>query len=186
MRFALVGKIDVNRDGRDDRTELKRMIMEAGGTVEFDLPPADVGKEYGKLSPRIDWYITDDRIPLRDTYKPKTASVEVAQDALNKKVGAVIKEARLDGIRPMTIERLLAFLGYDISAPVLGRTESVDVNSMRRLTSPRRTGEASITKPAIDATKDQAKPDDSMPDADAADSKKKAATKKDDDAGSGN
>ena len=26
MRFALVGKIDVNRDGRDDRQELKRMI----------------------------------------------------------------------------------------------------------------------------------------------------------------
>ncbi len=31
MRFALVGKIDVNRDGRDDREELKRMIQEAGG-----------------------------------------------------------------------------------------------------------------------------------------------------------
>ena len=31
MRFALVGKMDVNRDGRDDREELKRMIQEAGG-----------------------------------------------------------------------------------------------------------------------------------------------------------
>ena len=38
-RFALVGKIDVNRDGRDDREELKRMIQEAGGVVDFDLPP---------------------------------------------------------------------------------------------------------------------------------------------------
>jgi hypothetical protein len=115
MRFALVGKIDVNRDGRDDRQELKRMISEAGGTVDFDLPPADLGKETGTLSPRIDWYITDDRMPLRDTYANKSASAEVAQEVLNKRVGAVTKEARLNGIRPMTIERLLAFLGYDMN-----------------------------------------------------------------------
>ena len=51
MRFALIGKMDVNRDGRDDRDELKRMIQEAGGVVEFDLPPADVGKETGTLTP---------------------------------------------------------------------------------------------------------------------------------------
>ena len=50
MRFALVGKIDVNRDGKDDRAELKRMIEEGGGTVDFDLPPADLGKETGTLT----------------------------------------------------------------------------------------------------------------------------------------
>ena len=31
MRIALVGKIDINRDGRDDRADLKRMIEGAGG-----------------------------------------------------------------------------------------------------------------------------------------------------------
>jgi hypothetical protein len=137
MRFALVGKIDVNRDSKDDRAELKRMIQEAGGTVDFDLPPSDLGKETGVLSPRIDWYVTDDRIPLRDTFAAKGQAVEVAQEALNKRVGAVIKEARLNGIRPMTIERLLAFLGYDMNTPVLGRVEAVNDSAMRRLTSPR-------------------------------------------------
>ena len=43
------------------------MIEEAGGIVDFDLPPADLGKETGTLTPRIDWYVTDDRMPLRDT-----------------------------------------------------------------------------------------------------------------------
>src|SRR5271165_3127392 len=38
MRFALIGKIDVNRDGKDDRLDLKRMIEEAGGIVDYDLP----------------------------------------------------------------------------------------------------------------------------------------------------
>ncbi len=67
-RFALVGKIDVNRDGRDDREELKRMIKEAGGVVDFDLPPLEVGKETGKLTPRIDWYVIDDRMPFHEVY----------------------------------------------------------------------------------------------------------------------
>ena len=47
MRFALVGKMDVNRDGRDDRQELRRMIEEAGGSVDFDLPPATDGEGGG-------------------------------------------------------------------------------------------------------------------------------------------
>jgi hypothetical protein len=98
-RFALVGKIDVNRDGKDDRDELTRMIKEAGGTVDFDLPPPEVGKVTGTLSPRIDWYVTDARPPLERGPFPTQMS-------------SVIKEARFDGIRPMPIERLLAFLGY--------------------------------------------------------------------------
>ena len=176
MRFALVGKIDVNRDGRDDRAELKRMIEEAGGTVDFDLPPPDLGKETGSLSPRIDWYITDDRMPLRDTYTGQSAGIEVAQDKLNARVGAVVKEARLNGIRPMTIERLLAFLGYDMSTPILGRVEGLDNNAMRRITAPRRptdftpkaTTEASKAAPKADDEMDQPKPA----------AKKKAAPKK--------
>jgi hypothetical protein len=156
MRFALVGKIDVNRDSKDDRAELKRMIQEAGGTVDFDLPPADLGKETGVLSPRIDWYVTDDRIPLRDTFAAKGQAVEVAQEALNKRVGAVIKEARLNGIRPMTIERLLAFLGYDMNTPILGRVEAVNESAMRRLTSPRR--QTDMTKPAAPGGEPAVKP----------------------------
>ena len=103
-RFALVGKIDVNRDGKDDRGELKRMIEEAGGVIDFDLPPPDAGKEIGMLSPRIDWYVTDFRGPLREPTAPLAP--------LPNRMRTVLKEARLDGIRPMTIERLLADLGY--------------------------------------------------------------------------
>ena len=98
-RFALIGKIDVNRDGRDDRDELKRVIDEAGGVVEFDLPPPDVGKETGRLVPRIDWYVTDVR-PVSQ------------KELVPSRIGQVIREARLDGIRPMPIERLQALFGY--------------------------------------------------------------------------
>ena len=32
-------------------------------------------------------------------------------------MGEVIKEARMSGIRPMPIERLLVYLGYDMNSP---------------------------------------------------------------------
>ncbi len=146
MRFALVGKMDVNRDGRDDREELKRMIQEAGGVVDFDLPPLDVGKETGTLSPRIDWYVIDDRMPIRDAYQREVGRLTSSQASkLERRVGEVIKEARLNGIRPMPIERLLAFLGYDMNAPIIGRAEAVNpgaLNASHRSAASDRGGQA--------------------------------------------
>jgi hypothetical protein len=144
MRFALVGKMDVNRDDR--------MIQEAGGVVDYDLPPAEVGKETGTLSPRIDWYIIDKRTPLRQVFNEKSAENETRKAALDKKMGEVIKEARANGIRPMLIERLLAYLGYDMNAPVVGRAEGIDNNAMRRLTGTRRPSQPA-TKAAGTTTK---------------------------------
>jgi hypothetical protein len=126
MRFALVGKVDLNRDGKDDRDELKRLIQEVGGVIDFDLPAPDVGKETGTLSPRIDWYVIDDRTP----------SQEVGS-SLKKRTGEVIKEARVNGTRPMPIGRLLAFLGYGMSQPAMARFETVDKGGIRPATGPR-------------------------------------------------
>jgi hypothetical protein len=151
-RFALIGKMDVNRDGRDDRQELKRMIEDAGGIVDFDLPPPWVGKETGKLTPRIDWYVTDERMPFRDVYLSRSEPVMQMESEMKRRIGEVIKEARLDGIRPMPIERLLSFLGYDINTPVLGRSEAISSDAIRRLTAPRRpttAGGAAATTPAV-------------------------------------
>ena len=39
LLFALIGKIDINRDGKDDRADLIRMIEASGGKVDYDLPP---------------------------------------------------------------------------------------------------------------------------------------------------
>src|SRR5262249_25517791 len=86
-RFALVGKMDVNRDGRDDRQELKRMIQEAGGVVDFDLPPGDLGKPMGEVTPRIDWYVIDDRLPFRDVFA-KQSDATVAQAAKDQKAAS--------------------------------------------------------------------------------------------------
>lgn len=158
MRFALIGKLDVNRDSRDDREELKRMIREAGGVVEYDLPPLDLGKETGSLSPRIDWYVTDERDPIRATFTHQSDSAVAQETKLKQRVGEVTKEARLNGIRPMTIGKLLAYLGYDMNESIIGRTEAVDQNAMRRLTEKRRVPEAQ-PKATAPAAKNDAEPE---------------------------
>ena len=66
----------------------------------------------------------------------------------------------------MTIERLLAFLGYDMNCPVVGRSEAVDDDAMRRLTAPRRAS-SRHAKAASDAAKADAKADDEMKDEEA-------------------
>jgi hypothetical protein len=164
VKFALVGKMDVNRDSKDDREELKRMIAEAGGEVAYDLPPPEYGKETGTLSPEIDWYVIDLRMPLRGTYEHQSDANLAQLTKFQTRVGEVQKEARSNGIRPLTIERLLAYLGYDMNAPIIGRAEAVDEKSLRRLVSPRRPAEP-VTKPASETPKSEAKPDADKPDA---------------------
>ncbi len=180
-RFALVGKMDANRDGRDDREELKRMIQEAGGVVDFDLPPPWVGKETGKLSPRIDWYVIDDRMPLRDVFRARSEPQLKDEATLNERVGKVIQEARIVGIRPMPIGRLLSYLGYEMNTPVVGRTEAVNESAYRRLTAKKpqvnlNTGAA--TKPAAGAEAAEEKPAEDNPPADETPRKKGATPKK--------
>ncbi len=92
----------------------------------------------------------------------------------------------MNGIRPMTIERLLAFLGYDMNTPIVGRVEAVNANAMRRLTSPRRNTEAAkaasdTTKAAPKAASDEMNEEKPATKKDA--TKKEAAKKADDDAG---
>ena len=166
MRFALIGKIDVNRDGKDDRQDLKRMIEEAGGIVDYDLPPPNHGKESGKLTARISWYVTDDRMPLRGVFEARTDAGVAAQTLFEKRYGQVIKEARSEGIRPMPLGHLLAYFGYEMGTPVVGRTEAIDPAAMLRLAQPRK--KAAESKIETDRSKAAAEPANAKPEADAA------------------
>lgn len=151
MQFALLGKIDVNRDGKDDRDDLKRMIHEAGGEVVYDLPPPELGKESGELTPRIAWYVTDDRQPLREVFSNQEEATLTQQANFDKKFGEMVKEARSFGIRPITIGRLLAYLGYEMGAPVIGRAEAVNTSGLHRLTEKRTNGQEQPKQPQADA-----------------------------------
>ena len=152
-RFALIGKIDVNRDGKDDREDLKRMIAAAGGVVDFDLPPPGSGEVSGKLTGKDEWYVIDERPPYHEVYGKSGATPSENADFLKKQTEA-IREARLDGVRPMPIERLLPYLGYDMHAPIIGRSEATDKETLRRILAPKPTNRSAApaaAKPADEA-----------------------------------
>lgn len=157
-RFGLVGLIDINRDGIDDRADLIRMIEQSGGLIEFDLPPpsADVipgqkavarayardgqptppktGRAVGELSSKLRFYVIDERGAY---YRNKSSSVvpTAEDDRFLKEVSDAKTSARDNGVRPIPIDRLLAYFGYNSykSLPPVGRAESQNKAASRAL-----------------------------------------------------
>jgi hypothetical protein len=144
--FALIGKIDVDRDGKDDRDNLKRMILAAGGEVAFDLPPPGAGTRSGELTPDIDWYVLDDRGAFRPGTEANAGASAEEEAKFQKEQSAALTEARLAGIRPIRISRLLDYLGYTFGQPGTGRVEGRDRQAIQKLLNPR-----GIQRPAAGA-----------------------------------
>ncbi len=173
QRFALVGKIDINRDGRDDRNDLIRLIEQSGGLVEYDLPPPGVdrtpgrlavertyarlgeqvpaatGRASGKITPLCRAYILDNRAPLNASPTRAKESLTPEYEAFSKEVGEATKDARSNGVPPMPVERLLTQLGY--SAPVggfvPGNVEMRNRASIKQLIKPRPAPAGATTPP---------------------------------------
>lgn len=134
-RFALIGKIDINRDGVDDRADLKRMIQAAGGAIDYDLPPPGRGQESGKISGLTSWYVLDDRTPIRGATNVPKGEGEDSNAFLDRRSKA-LEQAHRSGVRPIAIERLLAQLGYTHNAATPGQVEALDAKAIQSLTNP--------------------------------------------------
>jgi hypothetical protein len=145
QRFALIGKIDMNRDGRDDRDDMKRMIEGAGGIVEYDLPPPGAGRESGRLTSLCSYYVQDERLPLA-SQKVSRAGASEAELAFYKKQTEAIREARSLGIRPIEIDSLLTYLGYSPNMVIHGKVESFDEKTSAEILRAR--GRSGTSRPA--------------------------------------
>ncbi len=178
-KFALVGPIDINRDGKDDRADLIRLIEAAGGVVAYDLVPpgADaapgikainryyqslgvptpprVGKALGELDSTYAYYVIDERGAFSST-RLRSDEVESADViAFRSEKSGAIAACRENGIRPIPIDKLLAFLGYSQlgSLPKIGENEARDANALKSLLRPRNPG-AGTTAPAVKKEED--------------------------------
>ncbi len=164
-RYALVGKIDINRDGKDDRADLIRLIENSGGLIEYDLPPAGVdrtpgrlavertfsrlgepvppitGRASGRISPLAKAYVIDDQISLSGevrTSRDQNLTPEGVAYANEKSVAT--KEARANGVMPIPVERLLTQLGYTPPRGGGGAPGSVEMKNrgaMKQLLKPK-------------------------------------------------
>jgi hypothetical protein len=106
QHFALIGPMDIDRDGVDDRDWLKSMIHRNGGTVDYDLAVA--GPATGAMSRRTTWYVLAN-IP-RSSWPGLPAPFRA--QAIK-----VIKQARLEGVPPMPLMRLSIYLRGEADAP---------------------------------------------------------------------
>ncbi|HWE35362.1 MAG TPA: hypothetical protein VG406_02235 [Isosphaeraceae bacterium] len=158
LHFALIGKIDINRDGADDRDALRRLIQISGGVVDYDLPPPREGSESGQISPRIDYYVYDDSKAFRSQQGTKTAAVTDEDRDFLKKQSDVIAQARNDNLRPLPVERLLAWLGYSANQALPGRPEAVNRPVSVEIQGGRQTDASNPT--GANTSPDTAKPDD--------------------------
>jgi len=157
QQFAFIGKIDMNRDGQDDRANVRRLIEAAGGRVVFDLPEPGDGQPSGQLTPQINYYVTDDR--PSDSAGGRQASKELTPEYrsfLDRKNNA-LKQASLLGIGAMPLSRLLTYLGYSPGLNLPGRVEAIDRGVSSEVQRPRELPSAP-TAPRVEPPKRQAAP----------------------------
>ncbi len=148
-RFALIGKIDVNRDSKDDREDLKRMIQAAGGEIDYDLPPPGIGKESGNITALTTWYVIDDEGAMR----PETHLKETDDTKYLAKQTEMIQKAEQYGVRHMRLKTLLAQLGYQFGESVPGQVEAIDKTLSEELSHPK---SRATTKAAVPPTEGRA------------------------------
>lgn len=156
QEFALIGKLDLNQDSKDDRDDIKRLISSAGGKIGYDLVlRKGETVEEGKLSGRIAWYVDDDR-PLS---AEQLNALSVAERDFEARKSEVLREARSLGIRPLPLTRLPGTLGYTFRNLRTSPVEGVDRKAMKELATPAgRKAAEPAEKPADGETNSQAAP----------------------------
>lgn len=101
LRFAIVGKIDLNEDGRDDRQVIKNLIRLNGGKV--DAEDQD-GKVVGQLTPQTRYLVLG--------AEPGDSDAGDAA-ALRSVWSDMINQADRFGVEQLSVQELLDFVGYD-------------------------------------------------------------------------
>lgn len=169
--YALIGKIDLDRNGYDDREDLKRLIQATGGVISYDLPPPGRGEETGEITPLTSWYIIDDSQPIRAGVGENIGATAEQEQAFLKRRSEVLEEARLAGVRPISLDRLKGMLGYSFGSKLPGRVEAIDRKALEQINNPRGIVRPKPGQPAPDAeasetapeAEPEPEPDDSNP-----------------------
>ena len=116
----------------------------------------DTAQEAGKLTARISWYVIDERSPSARSFERKSDAGIAAQASSRNVVDRRSRRPVSEGIRPMPLCRLLAYLGYEMGTPIVGRAEAVNGPAMRRLVEARK--QPASGKPRVEASQPAAQP----------------------------
>ncbi len=102
VSVGLVGKMDIDGDGRDDRDTLKALIAQNGGEVSVDLR-AD-GKMEGSLNVDTRWLV------MGEDFKVLGGTLDGANEVVARKRGELEQQAKALGITRINLDKLMGFL----------------------------------------------------------------------------
>ncbi|MCA9214116.1 MAG: hypothetical protein KDB27_13685 [Planctomycetales bacterium] len=117
LRFALLGFLDIDGDGRDDRQRVKAMIARSNGKVDAE----DVGGEIqGRITESTRYLVVDGDAP--ELTGDDVANIRTAQSQMRN-------EAASKGVEVIELDRLLEFMGFNGDKRVIPlgpRANSID------------------------------------------------------------
>ncbi|GIW99793.1 MAG: hypothetical protein KatS3mg111_3126 [Pirellulaceae bacterium] len=137
--FALVGLLDIDGDGRDDREQVKSLIRLAGGQVDAELDPQ--GNESGPgMTPNTSFLVLGTDLTIPENISPELRQQYQARQETYAKF---LAEARRNGIITISLDKLMGYLkaeGTSRTIPLGDRIRGEDFPIRPRLNAPASNG----------------------------------------------
>lgn len=115
VQVALVGKMDIDGDGRDDRDKLVNLLKQNGCEIAMDVPPS--GEVQGRLSSQVRWMVVGEDLQYR---LDEEGNVDPAVLEASKKRRELEIEARSLGITIISPLNLMNWLRSNGDANISG------------------------------------------------------------------
>lgn len=128
VEFALLGKMDLNNDGVDDRSTVKQLIQESGGVVVEEMLPD--GKQTGKMTYDTRWLV------IGEAYDPTAERGMTTSGDYGAKYSDTLKRAKELGVPTINLDKLMSYLrasSDDRSIPMGAATRPADLAPVGKL-----------------------------------------------------
>jgi hypothetical protein len=102
VSFGLVGKLDINGDGKDDRDTVKALIAQNGCDVSVDLRPD--GRMEGSLNVNTRWLV------VGDEFKVLGGQLDAASEVMGKRRLELEQQAKSLGVSRINLDKLMGYL----------------------------------------------------------------------------
>ncbi len=126
VQIALVGKMDIDGDGRDDRDRLKSLIAQNGCEIAMDMLPS--GETTGRLTEQVRWLVMGDDLKYRTD---ESGQLDPSVAAASKRRRELELQARSLGITIISPINLMNWLRVGTDASPLGDAARPSVSEFR-------------------------------------------------------
>lgn len=134
VQFALMGKLDMNDDGLDDRESIKAMIIQSGGEISEELLPD--GKSVGKMTADTRWLVVGKGFDIS-----KMEDLDPRQKIYSDNYAKMQSRAKELAVSTINLDKLLNWIQSsntsDRSIPLGTATRGSDFTDNRRVPSSR-------------------------------------------------